>query len=568
MKRSAPPVAMGGLMMASVLALSACSGGSSGGGSTSGAGGEAPVKGGTVEVLQTSDFSYLDPTRGWDGGVNSFYRLVYRTLVAKAPNDAADPNAMVPDLAESLGQASEDGLTWTYKIKQGVKFDTGAPITSKDVKFGISRSWDPEIGIGSPYMKQLIDAPDDYEGPYKSGDLETIETPDDQTIVFHLKAPFPEFDAALSQPSATPFPEGTGEGDEFINDIVASGPYDLEKFTPGSLVQLKRNAEWDESTDEIRKAYPDAWKFTIGVDGATIDERLIAQQGSDINTMTSAPTLQTATIARVQTPQLQERLIKNPSTCLTYMGMNTTKAPLDDVKVRQAIEFAVNKSSVLNATGGTQFATMASTIIPSTVSGHTGFDLYPSADGSGDVEKAKALLAEAGQADGFELTLDIRATPAMQRQGEAVQESLARVGIDVKLNVIDTSTYYETIGTTSQQNDMAITGWCPDWNSSASTFIPPLFDGRNIYDKGNSNLAQLNDEAVNKAIDAAKAETDVEAANAAWGALDEQIMQLAPIVPLNVENRLYLPGENVGGVITPSGDIDYTIIGLKDPSKS
>nr|WP_269330026.1 ABC transporter substrate-binding protein [Kineosporia babensis] len=475
---------------------------------------------------------------------------------------------MVPDLAESLGQASEDGLTWTYKIKQGVKFDTGAPITSKDVKFGISRSWDPEIGIGSPYMKQLIDAPDDYEGPYKSGDLETIETPDDQTIVFHLKAPFPEFDAALSQPSATPFPEGTGEGDEFINDIVASGPYDLEKFTPGSLVQLKRNAEWDESTDEIRKAYPDAWKFTIGVDGATIDERLIAQQGSDINTMTSAPTLQTATIARVQTPQLQERLIKNPSTCLTYMGMNTTKAPLDDVKVRQAIEFAVNKSSVLNATGGTQFATMASTIIPSTVSGHTGFDLYPSADGSGDVEKAKALLAEAGQADGFELTLDIRATPAMQRQGEAVQESLARVGIDVKLNVIDTSTYYETIGTTSQQNDMAITGWCPDWNSSASTFIPPLFDGRNIYDKGNSNLAQLNDEAVNKAIDAAKAETDVEAANAAWGALDEQIMQLAPIVPLNVENRLYLPGENVGGVITPSGDIDYTIIGLKDPSKS
>ncbi|GAB3279651.1 ABC transporter substrate-binding protein [Kineosporia babensis] len=561
-------MAMGGLMMASVLALSACSGGSSGGGSTSGAGGEAPVKGGTVEVLQTSDFSYLDPTRGWDGGVNSFYRLVYRTLVAKAPNDAADPNAMVPDLAESLGQASEDGLTWTYKIKQGVKFDTGAPITSKDVKFGISRSWDPEIGIGSPYMKQLIDAPDDYEGPYKSGDLETIETPDDQTIVFHLKAPFPEFDAALSQPSATPFPEGTGEGDEFINDIVASGPYDLEKFTPGSLVQLKRNAEWDESTDEIRKAYPDAWKFTIGVDGATIDERLIAQQGSDINTMTSAPTLQTATIARVQTPQLQERLIKNPSTCLTYMGMNTTKAPLDDVKVRQAIEFAVNKSSVLNATGGTQFATMASTIIPSTVSGHTGFDLYPSADGSGDVEKAKALLAEAGQADGFELTLDIRATPAMQRQGEAVQESLARVGIDVKLNVIDTSTYYETIGTTSQQNDMAITGWCPDWNSSASTFIPPLFDGRNIYDKGNSNLAQLNDEAVNKAIDAAKAETDVEAANAAWGALDEQIMQLAPIVPLNVENRLYLPGENVGGVITPSGDIDYTIIGLKDPSKS
>nr|WP_269810143.1 ABC transporter substrate-binding protein [Kineosporia rhizophila] len=474
---------------------------------------------------------------------------------------------MVPDLAESLGQASEDGLTWTYKIKQGVKFDTGAPITSKDVKFGISRSWDPEIGIGSPYMKQLIDAPADYQGPYRSGDLKTIETPDDATIVFHLKAPFPEFDAALSQPSATPFPEGTGEGDEFINDIVSSGPYDLAQYTPGTLIELKRNPEWDASTDEIRKALPDAWKFSIGLDPATIDERLLAGQGSDVNAMTSAPSIQTATIARIQTPQLQQRLVKNPSTCLTYMGLNTTKAPLDDVKVRQAIEFAVDKSSVLNATGGTQFATVANTIIPTTVSGHKDFDLYPSEGGTGDVEKAKALLAEAGQSGGFELTLDIRATPAMQRQGEAIQESLKRVGIDVKLNVIDVSTYYETIGTPSQQHDAAITGWCPDWNSSASTFLPPLFDGRNIYDKGNSNLAQLDDDAVNESIDKAKAETDIEAANAAWGALDEQIMQLAPVVPLNVENRLYIPGENVGGVITPSGDIDYTIIGLRDPSK-
>ncbi len=186
--------------------------------------------------------------------------------------------------------------------------------------------------------------------------------------------------------------------------------------------------------------------------------------------------------------------------------------------MRQAIEYAVDKSSVLNAAGGTQFATVANTIIPSTVSGHKDFDLYPSEGGKGDVEKAKALLAEAGQDGGFELTLDIRANPVMQRQGEAIQQALQKVGIDVKLNVIDVSTYYETIGTPSQQHDAAITGWCPDWNSSASTFLPPLFDGRNIYDKGNSNLAQLDDQAVNDAIDAGKKLTDIDAANTAWGA--------------------------------------------------
>lgn len=117
-----------------------------------------------MQVLQSTDFSYLDPARGWDGGVNAFYRLIYRQLITKAPNDAKDPNAMVPDLAQSLGKVSADGLSWTYELKGGIKFDTGAPITSKDVKFGISRGWDPEIGIGAPYLKQLIDAPKGYQG--------------------------------------------------------------------------------------------------------------------------------------------------------------------------------------------------------------------------------------------------------------------------------------------------------------------------------------------------------------------------------------------------------------------
>ncbi|MFI5937477.1 ABC transporter substrate-binding protein [Actinoplanes sp. NPDC051494] len=565
MTRIQSSAALAGLT-AGVLALSACSGGgsSSTGTGTGGSGGSA-VKGGTMQVLQNADFSYLDPARGWDGGVNAFYRLVYRQLITKAPNDAQDPNAMVPDLAQSLGEVSADGLTWTYKLKAGITFDTGAPITAKDVKFGISRGWDPEIGIGSPYLKQLIDAPAGYQGPYRSGELATIETPDDTTIVFHLKAPFPEFDAALSMPSGTPFPVGTGAGDTFIKDMVASGPYDLETFTPGSTIKLKRNDKWDASTDPVRKAYPDAWNFTIGIEGATIDERLIAGQGADVNAI--AGSVQTATIARLQTPQLKDRVLKAPSTCQTYMGLNTTKKPLGDVKVRQAIEYAVDKSAVLNATGGTQFATVSTTILPGTVSGHTDFDLYPSADNAGDPEKAKALLTEAGLPTGFTMTLDVRSHPTAQRQAEAIQQSLKKAGIEVKLNVIDVSTYYETIGTPSQQHDAAITGWCPDWASSASTFLPPLFDGRLITAKGNQNLAQINDDAVNTAIDAAKNETDLAKANTAWGALDKQIMELAPIVPLNVENRIYLPGTNVAGVIAPSGDLDYGIIGLKDPAK-
>ncbi len=562
------PLVTAAIAVATTLALAACGGAqddsSGGGGFTA-----EPAEGGTVQVLQNAAFSYLDPARGWDGGVNNFYRLVYRQLTTSAPGSSEDPNEIVPDLAENLGEVSDDGLTWTYQLKEGLKFDNGDPITSAEVKFGISRAWDPEIGIGSPYLKQVIDAPEGYEGPYRTGDLPTIETPDEKTIVFHLIEPFPEFDAVLSQVNATPFPEGSGAGGEFINKIIASGPYKLADYVPGSTIKLERNENWDRETDDVRAAKPDGWEFTIGLDPATIDERLIAGQGADVNAISGI--IQPATLPRLQTPQLQERVLEFPGICTTYMGLNTTKKPLDDVRVRQAISYAIDRTTIVNASGGTQLGAPSTTILPPSVAGHKDFDLYPSPDGTGDVEAAKKLLDEAGLADGFTLTLDIRSQESMQAQGEAVQQALERVGITVELNLIDTSTYYETIGTPSQQHDAAITGWCPDWASSAATFIPPLFDGRNIYEKGNGNLAQINDPDINARIDEIKAMTDIDAANVKWGDLDEEILELAPVVPLMVAKTVLLPGENVVGLYSSAnaatGGIDYVGVGLKDPEK-
>ncbi|MDN3311005.1 ABC transporter substrate-binding protein [Microbacterium oryzae] len=553
------------LGVAGALLLTGCAGG--GGGEESAANQETtgPQSGGTVHMLQNADFSYLDPARGWDGGVNAFYRLLYRGLTMQAAGDAEDPNAIVPDMATGLGEASEDGLTWTYTLKDGLKFDNGDPITSAEVKFGISRAWDPDIGIGSPYLKMVIDAPDDYQGPYLSGDLPTIETPDEKTIVFHLKAPFPEFDNVLAQANAVPFPEGTGAGDEFINDVIASGPYTLDSYTPGSSIHLVRNENWDPDTDDVREAYPDEWEFEIGIDPATIDERMIAGQGTDANAIASK--ISGSSLPRLQTPELQERTISADAYCTTYMSMNTTKEPFDDVKVRQAVNWAIDRATVQNASGGNQLADIATTIIPPAVTGHQEFDLYPSEGNAGDPEKAQELLAEAGLEDGFEFTLDIRNQPTAQAQAEAIQQSLEKIGVTVNLNVIDTSIYYETIATPAQQNEAAITGWCPDWASSASTFIPPLFDGRNIVDRGNQNLAQLNDPEVNQRIDEIRAMEDPQEAATAWGELDEQIMELSPIAPLVLEKGIFLPGENITGYYPSTNMTDLTIVGLKDPSK-
>ena len=557
-----------GLVASAALALTACGGNTSGGASGESAGpGAKAAQGGTLQVLANAGFSHLDPARGFDGGVNNFYRLIYRTLTTQGAAPGADGTKIVPDLATDTGKPSDGGKTWTFTLKDGLFFETGAPITSADVKWGVSRAWDPEVGIGSPYAKQLIDAPASYQGPYKSGDLATIATPDAKTIVFHLKKPYADFGSVVAQNTFTPVPKGQGAGNALDSKPIASGPYKVSEYKPGASLKLVRNDKWDKKTDDVRAANPDAYQWTFGLDPATIDERMIAGQGTDADAI--AGTIQAATVARVQTAQLKQRTMSGLGGCTTYMGLNSTKKPLDNVKVRQAINLAVNKQTVRDAVGGSTLAEIATSIQPPTIAGRVDYDPYPSPDHKGDVDGARKLLTEAGFANGFTMTLDTRAQPKMQAMAVAIQQALEPLKITVKINTIDTATYYEVIGTTSQQHDAAITGWCPDWPSGA-TFLPPLFDGRNITPKGNSNLAQLNDPGVNAKIDEIAKLTDVQAANKAYGELDKQIMALAPVVPLLYEKVLMLVGSNIGGAYLHdgfSGGIDLVSVGLKDSSK-
>jgi peptide/nickel transport system substrate-binding protein len=553
-----------GLALAGSLALAGCSAPAADSGGGEGVSG-APATGGTLEVLLNADFSHLDPAQGFDGGVNNFYRLIYRTLTTQGTGEGDAGTEMVPDLATDLGTPNEDATVWTFTLKDDVFFEDGTPITSQDVKFGVERSLDPSISIGSPYAKIVLDIPEGYEGYYASGPLDSIETPDEKTIVFHLNQPYADFPAVVGQAPFTPFP---AEGDVTTTSVdqqpIASGPYKVTEYQRGSSLVLERNEHWEAETDEVRTAAPDSIEFTFGLDAATIDERMIAGQGDDRNAI--AGSVQPASIARIQTPQLQERTIQQLQGCTTYLGMNTTKPGMDNPLVRQAINYAIDKQAVKDASGGSQLADVATTMLPPTVVGREEFDLYATPDNAGDPEKAKELLAEAGYADGFEFTMDIRNQPKMQAQAEAVQQSLAEAGITVNFNLIDTSTYYEVIGTTSQQNDAAITGWCPDWPSGA-TFLPPLFEGSQIFDKGNSNIAQLNDPAINERMAEIRLMTDVDEANAAWAELDEQIGALAPTVPLLYEKTVMVVGDNIAGAYGHagfSGGIDYVSVGLKN----
>lgn len=529
--------------------------------------------GGTITVLGNSEFSYLDPVKGNDGNVNNFYRLIYRTLVTYQSGPGAAGNEVVPDLATDTGTPSEDMKTWTFTLKDDIYYQDGTPIRAQDFKYALERSADAELRLGSTDHLQYIDGLDDYAGIYDDPDgLDSIETPDDKTIVFHLNRPMPGFANIVAATATAPFPEGSITSiNQLDEEPISSGPYQLESYQRGSSLVLVRNEEWTPETDEVRTALPDSFEFLFGLDASTIDQRMISGQGNDQNAIASSTNpLQAASLPLVLGQEdLMARTVRDQPTCTTYLGLNMTKEPLDDLRVRQAISYAIDKQQVLTATGGPMMAQIATEMLLPATPGWVDFDLYPSPENRGDLEKAQALLEEAGVGDGFELTMDVRALPKWQAQAEAVQDSLQKLGVTVDLNVIEASSYYSTIYNPSQQNDIAITGWCSSW-LFGEVLLAPLFSGDRIAETGNYNLSMLDDDAIDARFAEIGEMTDLDEQNSAYAELNRQIMEQAPVVPLVRDTPLQMVGANIGDAYSHAGEtgyVDYASVGLIDPGE-
>lgn len=576
--------AIGLLAAASALSLvlAACGGG---GGGAGGAGDQtktdangfafdtgATQKGGAVTVLGNVDLASLDPSVGNDGNVNNFYRLIYRTLTTYANEPGDGGTKVVPDLATTTGEPSKNATVWTFTLKDDIFFADGSPITSKDVKFGFERSLDPTLSIGNQYGKLFVDGAADYKGIFSDPTgLKSIRTPDDKTIVFHLNRPLAAFPNVASTGPFTPFPAKSVTTPQQIGqEPISSGPYKIKSYDRGSSLTLERNPKWTAKSDPVRKADPDSFHFLFNVDQNTIDQRMISDEGDDQDALASSTNpLLAPSLARIQTPELKQRTVHDIPACTMYMAMNNTKKPLDELKVRQAINYAIDKTSVVTATGGPMMATPATDMLTPKVPGRVDFDLYPSKGKAGDVAKAKQLLAEAGHPDGFSLTMDVRSIPKWQAQAEAAQASLKKVGINVKLKVIDASTFYDVIGQPAKQHDLAITGWCSAW-LSGQPLLTSLFDGRTITSKGNQDISQFDNSKINKRIDEIAQISDLDKQDAEYAKLNKEIMEQAPVVPLVRETPLQMVGSNIGGAFAhaaQTGYIDYTSVGLKDPKQ-
>jgi len=554
------------LASASALALAACGGdGDSGGTETSASGGNATAqgeKGGTLTFLtDLEQFAHLDPQRNYTGEDLAFAgAYLTRSLTAyKVSKDQAEAGTLVPDLATDTGKPTEEGKSWAFTLKDGVKFEDGSPITCADVKYGVSRTFAQSVITDGPaYAISLLDIPKDaegnstYLGPYETAKNDTAAfdkavecSADNKTITFNLAKPAGDFNYTVTLSSFGPVPKAKDTGEKYDDTVVSSGPYKIAEYTKGQQLVLDRNTNWSGEEDTYRSALPDKIVTKFSVEQSVIDQRMQADAGEDQSAVMIGP-LSTASLTTVfNDPRFAERRINESDIYVRYIALNVKKLP--ELKHRQAILAAADRAQLLTIAGGSYAGELADGLIkPTLQADYAKSGLWDSLLGdkvpdNGNPELAKKLIAESGKPMPA-ITFDYGKTPDNDKSAAALQSSLAKAGIKMTLNGIEPGKYYPTVLDPTKQNHMSNSGWAPDW-LNASTIIPELFTP-----SGGFNLSQANDPEFNKKAEAAKAETDRAKQGELWKELNKEAVANAWALPTRFGREQRLAGSKVGSV--------------------
>jgi peptide/nickel transport system substrate-binding protein len=583
MKRGrAIPLAAGGV--AAALAVAACSSSRAGPGGAS-AGYNAALgavvnpsshAGGTIVFDNSSGVpDSTDPGNTYYGNMWNIVRLYGRALVTYRSAPGTAGMRLVPDLAASLGRVSDNGLTWTYHLKPGIKFEDGSTVTSRDVKYAVERSYAKDVLPNGPsYFTVLLNDPG-YPGPYKDKTpgrlgLTSVGTPDPATIVFHLQRPFADFDYVAALPQTVPVPPAKDTGANYQLHPVSTGPYQFQDYQLDKQFTLVQNPYWDPATDPNRKQLAAKIVVNLNVSTTMIDNNLL----HNFAELDMAGTgVQAAARAQIlASPALKKNADNVLTHFLWFTYINTKVKPLDDVHCRRAVEYAADKVAYQTAYGGpVAGGDIASTVMPPNLIGYQKFDLYEAtAKPHGDLNRAKQELAACGQPHGFSTAMAFGIDQPKQKEAAAAeQQALARAGIKLTLQGYPSARYYTNFAGVPNyvhQHDLGLAtgGWSPDWPDGFG-FLYYLTASAAIRPVGNSNISELNDPLVNTMFTTALATTDIAARTRIWSRIDRRVMSDAVILPGVYARTLLYRSPHLTNVYVHQyyGMYDYANLGFR-----
>lgn len=524
---------------------------------------EQPRSGGTFRMVTGADVDSLDPGQTYLVSGFLLHRVSVRTLVTppSATADGTQGAAPVADLATTTGEVSDDGLTYTFRLRAGVRYPPGVAggreVRSADIRYGIERGFLPSVAnpyVGA-YFSDVIEGDTEFaagQAPHISG----IDVSDPEVVTFRLRRPTGDFLNRLTLPLAGPVPEEYAAPHDAVtpstygDHFAATGPYTPDRHDPDREIRFVRNPNWDPDSDPIRQAWPDVLDIRTDVIDSEEAGRRTLHGEFDFHLDYAATEV---AAALRDDPERGDQLRIDPSACVSYLVMNTRIAPFDQPAVRQAVNLAMDKRAVRQAGGGPDSGAIAGHILMPGMpgfeeAGGATYDPYATAGSGGDTEAAQARMREAGYPDGVytgpPVRFGVRAGGDFEGQ-EVIEASLRRIGIEVTREVYDP----DELNRLAHDRDSGLAlfegGWCWDY-PDAITVIRPLFDGRLILPEANQNTSQLDDGDLNHLIDQAVAAEGPQRAEL-WAAADRRVMELAPVVPLRWDNEVHVTSARVRG---------------------
>jgi peptide/nickel transport system substrate-binding protein len=485
--------------------------------------------GGTLRLLTGSDCNTWDPGRAALGWCANMQRLITRTLVGYTKVDGTDFK-LGADLATALGRHNSSYTQWTYTLKRGLRFANGAPITPRDVEYGVERSHAGMRQDGAP----------------------TITTTSN-SITFHLSQPNADFNYLMALPASAPVPNG--------KHPVASGPFEISSDEPNKSVVFARNSNWRQSTDTIRHPLVDKVVLTVDTDESDIDNRLRTGSADARADAGVQPAFQSQILTD---PKLEANADDPVLAATRYMAVVPSVIP--NIHCRRAIFYAWDKAAAVRAFGGLTADVIATSMTPPGIEGYDQtVNPYPSGpDGTGDVAKAKQELKVCGKPNGF-TTRIVYVTPSESgpRMFAAEQKALGRVGIKIVPQAIEGSYQVATpaelktlrVGLVEETGEAGV--------PTAYAFYEP-FAGYHSKLPTGLTYGPLDDPTVQRVLrDAPRgraSETD-------WNTLDQAVMADGVYLPFLWEKTLYYRNPRMTNVTCDdalaSGIYDFVNVGVR-----
>lgn len=477
---------------------------------------EAGTLRGTYSVFPDS----LDPARsitseGWTAMQNT-----YLPLLTYAHADGAAGTKLIPALAKSLPKISDGGRHYTLFLRPGLEYSDGTPVRASDFPFVVERLFRAS-SAGSPFFTGIVGA--ERFAETGKGGIPGIET-DDETgrISIELTEPRGTFSNELGLLYVALLPRGTPTADQTGSPLPATGPYEITRVAPGRSWDYERNPAWASANADAMPDLPGGHVDAIRIKVVTNSSTQVNEIEQDrVNWMKSPPPPDR--IAEVKEEYEGTQFRDEPTISNFYFWMNTQKPPFDDVRVRRAVNYAIDPGALERIYSGTLQATQQ--ILPPGMPGYEKFVLYPH-----DPARARELIARADPAD-RDVTVWTNNSAPNDEAGEYYEGVLRGLGFRTKLKAISTAVYFNVIGDTSTPDlDTGWANWLLDYPHPNDYFQPQLA-GESIQPTSNTNWAQFDDPKLNAKIERLGREQLGTRQIEEYAALDRETMERAPWAP-------------------------------------